>query len=313
MSTLPFDHRRGERKNSQSWRKPRIAAQRSRRPLFFIVATILCFVFWHHSRSNSLSPHRHTFVQKEPDPFSSPDRRSVQDEPEWSKPQEKVIDLGSQIDWNKDGQLPEGAIIKDQTGDNRFADNAGVRQPVNRGQQQGNELPSGPEVLLIPGDGSEDVGLDAQFVDVPTDRLQKGPVAVQANLDPETEKTHLISSPDQPVKEKIIEAEPIDHLSLEEKADSLPEIVHIPFEDAVKDEVLHGWEDDWVAHASYDAKKWGKLAEPKIDFVYLCKYHNLSVAVDSMADLDRGERLGRGFPENQTSLRTEFGAQRRGR
>ncbi|EXJ88108.1 hypothetical protein A1O1_05036 [Capronia coronata CBS 617.96] len=270
MSTLPFDNRRWERKNSQSWRKPRIAAQRSRRPLFFIVATIICFIVWHHSHSTSLSPHRQTFVQQEPDPFSSRDRRSVQDDSDWSPAQEQVIDPGFQTNLIKEErpQLAEGTVVTDEDGETQFADNVVIRQQSNRGQH-GDGLPSGPEVLLIPGDGSEDVGMEPQFADVPTDRLHKGPVAVQANLDPETEKAALISSPDQPVKEKIIEAEPIDHLSLEEKADSLPEIVHIPFEDAVKDEVLHGWEDDWVAHASYDVKKWGKLAEPKIDFVYL--------------------------------------------
>jgi hypothetical protein len=137
--------------------------------------------------------------------------------------------------------------------------------------QATNDLPLEPGIVVISGDVSGDALIEPQIAELPPDRLQKGPVAVQANLDPETEKAPLISSPDQPVKEKIIEAEPLDHLSLEEKADSLPEIVHIPFEDAVKDEVLHGWEDDWVAHASYDSKKWGKLDEPKIDFVYLCK------------------------------------------
>ena len=137
--------------------------------------------------------------------------------------------------------------------------------------QATNGLPVEPGIVVIPVDGSEDAFIEPQMVEGPPDRLHKGPVAVQPNLDPDTEKAPLISSPDQPVKEKIIEAEPLDHLSLEEKADSLPEIVHIPFEDAVKDEVLHGWEDEWVAHASYDSKKWGKLVEPKIDFVYLCK------------------------------------------
>lgn len=131
-------------------------------------------------------------------------------------------------------------------------------------------LTTEPEIVVMPDDGSADGTVVQQDTEVPMEVLQKGPVAVQANLDPETEKAPLISSPDQPVKEKVIEAEPLDHLTLEEKADSLPEVVHIPFEDAVRDEVLQGWEDDWVAHGSYDPSKWGKLEEPKIDFVYLC-------------------------------------------
>jgi hypothetical protein len=52
---------------------------------------------------------------------------------------------------------------------------------------------------------------------------------------------------------------------LKEKAESLPDLVHVPFEVSVKDVVLEGWEDEWIAKAIY---KGPKLAEPKIDFVY---------------------------------------------
>jgi hypothetical protein len=68
---------------------------------------------------------------------------------------------------------------------------------------------------------------------------------------------------------KPVEKEPEGHLSLEEKGEALPEILHISFEDAVADMELAGWEDEWIAHASFDVKKWGSLQEPKIDFVYL--------------------------------------------
>lgn len=133
------------------------------------------------------------------------------------------------------------------------------------------ELPSGPEIVVYAGEPLEDTASDGQIDDLVLNSLPKGPVAVQANLDPLKEKEFLIYSPDQPEREKVIEAEPLDHLSLEEKADSLPEIIHIPFEDAVAGSTLQGWEDQWISHASYDAKAWGKLEEPKIDFVYLCK------------------------------------------
>lgn len=142
--------------------------------------------------------------------------------------------------------------------------------PALRGKPDPNFL-SGPEILLIPGDPIDELREEPQFAKSAGESLPKGRVEVQANLDPETEKAPLISSPDQPAKEKVIEAEPIDHLTLEEKADSLPEVIHIPFEDAIKDDVLQGWEDHWVSYATYDAKTWGKLDEIKIDFVYLCK------------------------------------------
>jgi len=167
-----------------------------------------------------------------------------------------------------DNMLEEASIqIQNNIG---IVQQANGRAPAPQEKPDSN-LPSGPEVLLISGDPIEDPREERQFVDQARGELPKGPVEVQANLDPETEKAPLISSPDQPAKKKVIEAEPVDHLTLEEKGDSLPEIIHIPFEDAIKDDVLQGWEDSWVSDATYDAKTWGKLDEIKIDFVYLCK------------------------------------------
>jgi len=280
MSTLPFDSpsRRWERKNSQSWRQPQ-AAHRSRRSILIAIACILCLGLWHHTRSSppSLSPNRHELGEGDADFLSLIDRRSLPEDADWPfvapavdrthpksfKPEVKSI-LHSEGTEEEDQRL-----VFEENSQNSVDTEGTVSDPGASPNQATNDLPLEPGIVVTSGDGSGDTFIEPQIVEVAPDRLQKGPVAVQANLDPETEKAPLISSPDQPVKEKIIEAEPLDHLSLEEKADSLPEVVHIPFEDAVKDEVLHGWEDDWVAHASYDSKKWGKLEEPKIDFVYL--------------------------------------------
>jgi hypothetical protein len=188
--------------------------------------------------------------------------------------QERITneDLDSTLDHDEiSWRLPDTVAEEDVADAGDLEGPVVMQQPSDQIRQKEHPL-SAPEILLIPGDASDEDAIDPREAGLSTDRLQKGPVAVQANLDPDTEKAAVISSPDQPVKEKIIEAEPLDHLSLEEKADSLPEIVHITLEDAVKDEVLQGWEDDWVAYASYDAKRWGRLEEPKIDFVYLCEY-----------------------------------------
>jgi hypothetical protein len=56
---------------------------------------------------------------------------------------------------------------------------------------------------------------------------------------------------------------------IKEKADRLPDLIHVPFEVSVKDVILEGWEDEWIAKARYLGPK---LEEPKIDFVYNCKY-----------------------------------------
>jgi hypothetical protein len=276
MISLPPDGRRWERKNSQSWRNPRFV-QRSRRPIFFFVACILCLAVWHHSQSASLSPNRHRFDDASPNFSSMQDRRSISEH--YGMPVERIQkyepesnDEPETMDSFSDeafGKAPKDTPIHVQDED-KLVEHTEAKEPAPRMEPDPN-LPSGPEILLIPGDPIDDPRDEPQFAQPVGESLPKGPVEVQANLDPDTQKAPLFSSPDQPVKKKVIEAEPIDHLTLEEKADSLPEIIHIPFEDAIKDDVLQGWEDQWVAHASYDAKKWGKLEEIKIDFVYLCK------------------------------------------
>lgn len=55
------------------------------------------------------------------------------------------------------------------------------------------------------------------------------------------------------------------------KSSQLPDIVYIPFEDAVREDVLEGWEAEWLLNGTYDAKTFGMFKEPRIDFVYTCK------------------------------------------
>lgn len=59
--------------------------------------------------------------------------------------------------------------------------------------------------------------------------------------------------------------------SFAEHMNGLPEVVRIPFEEAVKDVSLNGWEDDWISSADFDSTKYGSLDEPKLDFVYNCE------------------------------------------
>ncbi|KAI0436963.1 hypothetical protein F4803DRAFT_566431 [Xylaria telfairii] len=50
--------------------------------------------------------------------------------------------------------------------------------------------------------------------------------------------------------------------------DDLPDVIRIPFEEAVKDVGLEGWEDEWFSSGNYNKGQFGLLAEPKLDFVY---------------------------------------------
>ncbi len=62
----------------------------------------------------------------------------------------------------------------------------------------------------------------------------------------------------------------IEYQTQDEKADSLPDVIHFSFEDTTTDVILQGYEDAWVSDAHFDVQKWGKLQEPKIDFIYTC-------------------------------------------
>ena len=58
---------------------------------------------------------------------------------------------------------------------------------------------------------------------------------------------------------------------LDDASEYMPDFIHIPFEAAVAEDSLAGWEDEWISRGTYNVRSWGTLEEPKIDFVYLCK------------------------------------------
>ena len=89
-------------------------------------------------------------------------------------------------------------------------------------------------------------------------------------------------------------------------ADELPDFVHIPLHMAVSDEVLEGWEEDWFARAEYDATKHGRVGEPKIDFVYTCKFFLAQVTFCSQADCQRGQWFRHKVRTHHATLRTKL-------
>lgn len=94
---------------------------------------------------------------------------------------------------------------------------------------------------------------------------------LEAVMDSSQVRLSIISSPDAPVVERPFEQESTDHLSLEDLAEHLPDLVHVPFEDVIEDEQLAGWEDQWISSATYNSEVNGPLTESKIDFIYLCE------------------------------------------
>jgi hypothetical protein len=110
-----------------------------------------------------------------------------------------------------------------------------------------------------PSKDPSDLAKEEQDDDKVPDQLQK-PKAEQRPIETLKEQTPWSEHYDFPTWDECQE--------LKTKADVLPDLVHVPFEVSVKDVVLEGWEDQWIAKARYLGPK---LAEPKIDFVYNCE------------------------------------------
>jgi hypothetical protein len=87
----------------------------------------------------------------------------------------------------------------------------------------------------------------------------------QAAIDGIKEKTS------EPPAQRTKFPEYSEFVALNSMAETLPDVIHIPFEDATADVTLTGWEDEWFSKVEYDVGQWGNLSEPKIDFIYSCK------------------------------------------
>lgn len=85
---------------------------------------------------------------------------------------------------------------------------------------------------------------------------------------PEKTATEERSGTDLAAEEKL---DVTQNVTVEEIAKALPDFVFVPFEEAIASEKLDGWEDRWISDGEFDAAEYGRLSEPKIDFVYLCK------------------------------------------
>lgn len=64
--------------------------------------------------------------------------------------------------------------------------------------------------------------------------------------------------------------------TVERQMKLLPEVIRIPFEEAVSDVKLESWEDEWFSSGIFDHERYGSLTKPKIDFVYNCTSSNKS-------------------------------------
>jgi hypothetical protein len=283
---------------SNSWRPTRPGRLRR---LLSLALCVVCLIFWHHSRSTqqpilshhhaldplsfpdsepSIPPNANANANPFPDPITYTEQRDVdEDQRRETRRREDHLkadqlqeiqtiekhlkeyhhgpgykdstldELEVQVETEEDQEQETQAIQKHLEEEHAEYRQAELKEDATHSTNEAQQPEPQPAVL---GSGN----------------AEAFPV-IQIELDPQTHKEPVIASPRQPKERISLETESQAHLSLEEKADLLPEIMHIPFEDAVRDVTLDGWEDEWVANAHFDSKKWGTLAEPKIDFVYL--------------------------------------------
>jgi hypothetical protein len=128
------------------------------------------------------------------------------------------------------------------------ANEHGENQPGNTKDNSGISYDLSQEQRVLKGDSNEDPKTPAK---------PQGSIGKQGPIESLKEQTPWSQHYDFPSWDQCQE--------LKEKAEALPDMIHVPFEVSVKDVVLEGWEDEWIAKARYVGPK---LAEPKIDFVY---------------------------------------------
>jgi hypothetical protein len=285
MNSRWSDDPKSKRTLSISWRATRLG--RLRRPLLLAFCAV-CFVVWHHSRSAQspiLSQHdsldHSSFRNSE---YGTPPEANVPHSVPNAEQRDAEADRRREIRRQED-HLEADRLLEIQTIEKHLKEYhqaPGYKQSEADDSQLETEEDQQLEIQKIQKHLEEEHAERRQFeiqrqADPSKNEAQQ-PVpqqndqtltVIEAELDPETHKDPVITAPEQLQERIIVESESQAHLSLEEKADLLPDIVHIPFEDAVRNVTLDGWEDEWVANAVFDSKKWGKLEEPKIDFVYL--------------------------------------------
>jgi hypothetical protein len=266
---------------SKSWRPSRLG--RLRRPLFLAFFAV-CFVVWHQSTSPILSQHDSLdYSSFQDSKYGTPPEanvpRSVPNTEQRNAEEDRRREIRQQEDHLEADRLLEIQTIEKHL--KEYHPVPGYKQSETDDSQLETEEDQQLEEQKIKKHLEEEHverrqsemlhQADHSKNDTAPQRSENDqiPTVVEAMLDPETEKEPVIIAPDQIQERVVLESESQAHLSLEEKADLLPDIVHIPFEDVVRNVTLHGWEDEWVANAVFDSKKWGKLDEPKIDFVYL--------------------------------------------
>lgn len=288
-------------KKHDSWKPSGTPRYRFRRPLLLSVCAVTLILLWHFGAPDHISSHGKSTASSTLDrrsqrygDFLSSERGSAGRTPVVETPKrleeedallaEEISQAIDRLDISEEENNPPSIRFEHQRHLEHQHDDDEVVEG-HESYENDEHIPKqkvmDQESVLVEenyngnGNGKETVieeehnpnhNSDQQNEDVLPEEKAKAPAR-----DHSSGKEGVIASPDRDVKpdSKPVENEPEDHLSLEEKGEALPEILHIPIEDVVADMTLAGWEDEWVAHASFDVKQWGHLEEPKIDFVYL--------------------------------------------
>lgn len=256
---LPVHHyKKSDEKTSDQW-KPVRNLRNLKKSTLLLVCLIFGLAYWHlfHATSALIDTAQQDEVQagrqvKRSSYAALHDRLR------------KKLNQQDSIDQVTIDQAPDDhGQMSQENHDTTFEIDAAIIEDSSQDKLETDEdtFTSGQTVPKVRSSGENDE-------DIELSNWEKGPAKVEADLNPAQVEEPVLLAPNAADKQKVIETEPNEHLMLEETAENLPEIIHIPFEEAVKDYNLAGWEDEWISKGQFDGGKW-TLKEPKIDFVYL--------------------------------------------
>jgi hypothetical protein len=277
----------------------------SRRFRVFITIAI-CILVWHRYSKSSISERSRESIIDSSIALSYPTQHERLVQRPAVERQEKEIEqkrelsstqlLAETVDGEENTDSSPGVVLVDKKQEQLYKEGTAVRQPA-RESKKISEFKAGSEPPKL------------------IDQYEPPPLVKQASqklIDQHLSPAVKDEPGKKPKNAETIPSEPSgaasrfppysEYAALNEKAEALPDIIHIPFEDTTTDVILEGWEDQWFANAELNVEKWGKINETKIDFVYTCKSPLMISFWSAIAHFRRGQWLRHGFPRNDLSI-----------
>jgi len=270
--------------------------------VFIMIA--ICFLVWHrYSKSSVLERSRESIIDSSIALSYSAQRERLVQRPAVER-QEKEIEqkrelsstqlLAETLDEEENTDSSPGVVLVDKVQEQLDKEDTAVHQPA-RESKKISEFKAGsePQKLYKP----------PPLVKQASQKLIDQHLSPAVKDEPEKKPKNAEAIPSEPSGAAWRFPPYSEYAGLNEKAEALPDIIHMPFEDTTTDVILEGWEDQWFTNAEFNVEKWGKINETKIDFVYTCKSPLMISFWSAIAHFWRGQWLRHGFPRDDLSIR----------